>query len=144
MWQSLQILNVFNTFTLKNISEKQKPFFKKKLEHHFGVESTTIESITYIYKSTLSKWTCHKEHSFASIYFIFLKIWFQEPVIKCWFEVSTTPMSMFILSESTGVLFEGAFSHASILKTYAATIRNNLNTNVSCFMTAVLLLLLVH
>ena len=49
----------------KNVSEKP--------ENHFVVESTTIESMTYIYKATLSKWTCHKEHSFSSIYFIFFR-----------------------------------------------------------------------
>ena len=63
--------------------------FFKKIETRFAVESTTIESVTYPYKTALSeanvkanttgstKWTCHKERSFASIYFIFLKILFQ-------------------------------------------------------------------
>ena len=49
------------------------------------VESITIESVTYPYKTALSeanvktkstKWIYHKERSFASIYFIFLKILF--------------------------------------------------------------------
>ena len=63
--------------------------FLKKIETRFAVESTSIESVTYPYKTALSeanvktnrmgstKWTCHKERSFASIYFIFLKILFQ-------------------------------------------------------------------
>ena len=61
-----------------------------------------------------------------------------------WFEVPTTRMSIFILSESAGGLFGDAFFPVNILKTSAATIRNNFNRNVSCFMRAVLLFLHVH
>ena len=61
----------------------------KKLENSFLVESTKIENTTLSYKTTLSKanvktnrldstkWTYHKERSFASNYFIFSKILFQ-------------------------------------------------------------------
>ena len=57
--------------------------FQEKLENSFIVENTTIKIVTYPYKTVLSeanvkknrmgstKWTYHKEHSFASIYFIF-------------------------------------------------------------------------
>ena len=88
MWQSVGILNIFNILTLKQDFCKKKIFFKK-LEHSFLVESTKIEKASYPYKTTISeanvktnrmvntKWTYHKERSFASNYFIFLKILFQ-------------------------------------------------------------------
>ena len=71
-----------------------------------------------------TKWTYHKELSFASNYFIFFFSFlffffenftsFQEPPIASWFDVPNTQMLMlvqiFILFESNGVLFEGAFS----------------------------------
>ena len=65
----------------------QTPF--KKLEYHFLVESTKIDNITFPYKTALSeanvkknrmgstKWTYHKERSFASNHFPFSKILFQ-------------------------------------------------------------------
>ena len=61
---------------------KKKTFFKK-LEYRFLVESTKIENASFPYKKAQSevsvktnrmggrKWTCHKERSFASNYFIF-------------------------------------------------------------------------
>ena len=70
--------------------------FFKKLEYHFLVESTKIENATSPYKTALSesnvktnrmentKWTYHKQWSFA------------------------IHMSIFIFFESVGVLFEGA------------------------------------
>ena len=88
MWQSLKILNVFNTLTLKQIFWKTKTFFKK-LEYRFLVESTKIENASFPYKTAISeaniktnkivttKWSYQKEQSFASNYFIFLKILFQ-------------------------------------------------------------------
>ena len=62
---------------------KNKNLFFKKIENSFTVETTTTESVTYPYKTALSeanvkaniigstKWTYHKEHSFASIYSTF-------------------------------------------------------------------------
>ena len=88
MWQSVEILNVSNTLALKRIFWKTKAFFKK-LVYRILVESTKIENASFSYKTTAStanvkisrmmsaKWTCHKERSFASNYFIFLKILFQ-------------------------------------------------------------------
>ena len=85
MWQSLEILNVFNTLTLKQNIWKTKTFFKK-LEYLFFVESTNIESASFPYKNVMSeanvmtnrmmntKWTYHKELSFPSNNFIFLEI----------------------------------------------------------------------
>ena len=61
----------------------------KKLEYRFLVESTKIDNITFPYKTALSeanvktnrmgstKWTYHKERSFASNYFPFSKILLQ-------------------------------------------------------------------
>ena len=87
MWQSVEILNVFNALTLIQIFWKTKTFFKK-LEYRFLVESTKIENASFPYKTAISeanvktnrmvsiKWTYHKEQSFANNYFIFLKILF--------------------------------------------------------------------
>ena len=53
-WQSLEILNVFNNGTLKQILWKTK-FFSKKLEYHFLVKNTKIENATFPYKNALSE-----------------------------------------------------------------------------------------
>ena len=88
MRQSVEILNVFNTLTLKQIFWKTKTFFKR-LEYSFLVETTKIENASLPYKTAISeanvktnrmvstKWTYHKERSFVSSYFIFLKMLFQ-------------------------------------------------------------------
>ena len=80
MWQSVEILNVFNILTLKRTSWKTKTFFKK-LEYRFLVESTEIQNASLPYKTAISetnvkansmlstKWTYQKERSFASNYF---------------------------------------------------------------------------
>ena len=61
-----------------------KTFFEK-LEHRFLVETAKIEHTSFRFKTALpeanvktnrmatTKWTYHKEWSFASNYFIFLK-----------------------------------------------------------------------
>ena len=84
MWKSVQILNVFNTLTLKRIFLKTKTLFRK-LENRFLVESTKNENASFPYKTATreaniktsrmlsTKWTYHKERSFARDYFIFLK-----------------------------------------------------------------------
>ena len=85
MWQSVKVSNVFNTLTLKQIFWKTKTFFKK-LEYRFLVESTKIENASFPYKTAITepnvktnkmvttKWTYRKKRSFASNFFIFLKI----------------------------------------------------------------------
>ena len=82
MWQSGEILNVFNTLTFWTT----KTFFKK-LECCFLVESIKIENALFPYKTAISKasvktnriastkWTYHEEWSFARNYF--LKFFFQ-------------------------------------------------------------------
>ena len=82
MWQSMKVSSVFNTLTLKQIFWKTKTFFKKP-EYRFLVETTNIENKSFPFKTALSeanvktkrmattKWTYHKEWSFASNYFFF-------------------------------------------------------------------------
>ena len=84
----MENLNVFNTLTLKQIFWKTRAFFKK-LEYRFLVESTKIEKASFPFKTAISEsnvktnrmasttWTCHKERSFASNYFIFGRFLFQ-------------------------------------------------------------------
>ena len=52
MWQSVEILNVFNTLTLKNIFWKKKIFFKK-LDYRFLVESSKIENGSFPCKTAI-------------------------------------------------------------------------------------------
>ena len=78
----------FQYLTLKQIFWKTKTFFKK-LEYRFLVETTKIENTSFPFKTALSeanfktnrmattKWTFHKEWSFASNFFIFLENLFQ-------------------------------------------------------------------
>ena len=87
MRQLVEISNVFNTLTLKQIFWKTKTFFKK-LEYCF---LKTLRLKTYHFHTKLpyqkpmlrqikwvsTKWTHHKEWSFTGNYFIFLKILFQ-------------------------------------------------------------------
>ena len=80
--------NVFNTLTLKQIFWKMKIFFKK-LGYHFLVKATKIDNKSSPFKTALleanvktnrmatTKWTYHKEWSFASNYFIFVENLFQ-------------------------------------------------------------------
>ena len=84
----LEIFTIFNILTLHQIFWITKNFFKK-LEYVFLVESIKIENATLPYKTALSeaniktnrmestKWSYHKEWSFFSNNFVFLKILFQ-------------------------------------------------------------------
>ena len=88
MWQSVKVPDAFNTLALKQIFWKTKTFFKK-LGCGFLVETTKIEKTSFPFKTALSeanvktnsmattKWTYHKEWSFASNYFILLENLFQ-------------------------------------------------------------------
>ena len=92
MWQSVKVLNVFNTLTLKQIFWKTKTFFKK-LEYRFLVESTKIENASFPYKTAISeanvktnkmvttKWTYQKERSFAGNHVIFWKFCFSKNLL---------------------------------------------------------------
>ena len=88
MWQWMKVSNIFNTLALKQIFWRMKTFFKK-LEYRFLVEATKIEITPFQFKTALSeaniktnrmattKWTYHREWSFASNYLIFLENLFQ-------------------------------------------------------------------
>ena len=87
MWESREILNVFSTWTLKQIFWNAKTVLKK-LQYRFLVESSKIENASFPYKTAIleasaktdriasTKWTYHKERSFASNYVNFLKFCF--------------------------------------------------------------------
>ena len=87
MWQSLEILNVFNTLTFQQEFWEMKAFFKK-LEYRFLVETTKTENASFPYKTAMSeaniktnrmgsaKWPYRKDRSFAISSFIFLNILF--------------------------------------------------------------------
>ena len=88
MRQSVKVSNVFTTLTLKQIFWKTKTLFKK-LDCHFLIETTEIESTVFPFKTSLSetnvktnrmtttKWTYYKDWSFVSTYFIFFENLFQ-------------------------------------------------------------------
>ena len=91
MWQSVKVSNVFNTFTLKQFSGKQKTVFIK-LEHYFLVETTKIKDTSFPFKTALSeanvktgrmpttKWTSHEEWSYIYISIMLRK---NQNVILC-------------------------------------------------------------
>ena len=77
MWQSLEILDVFNILTLKQIFWKTETF-AKKLQNCFLFESTKTENAIFWYKTAFSevnvktnrilgiKWAYHNEQNFKS------------------------------------------------------------------------------
>ena len=110
---------------------KNKNLFFKKLENSCVVENT-IESITYPYKTTLSeanvktsrmgstKWTHHKECSFASVYFL---DFFFFSIRTCYKELiwSTKYPNVHIHTfRKCWSFIWGCFFPMSILKTYSA------------------------
>ena len=54
MWQSVKVLNVFNTLNLIQIFWKIKTFFKK-IEDSFLIETTKIGSTLFSFKTALSE-----------------------------------------------------------------------------------------
>ena len=79
----------FQYFNFETNFLGKENLFQKKLEYRFLVEATKIENTPFPFKTALSeanvktnrmattKWTYHKEWSFASNYFIFLENLFQ-------------------------------------------------------------------
>ena len=79
----------FQYFNFETDFLENENFFQKKLEHCFLVERTKIEKASFPYKPAISEanvktnrmvttiWAYHRERSFASNYFIFLKVLFQ-------------------------------------------------------------------
>ena len=84
----MEVSNVFNTLTLKQIFWKTKTFLKK-LEYCFLAKITKIENASFLFKTTLleanvktnkmvsTKWTYHR---------IFRKRW--SLILGCFFPVS--------------------------------------------------------
>ena len=112
MWPSVKVLNDFNILTLKKIFWKTKTFFKTKIETASFLYKTAMSKANFkTNRMVSSKWTYHKERSFASSYFIFLNfVSVYETLTKRWFDVPTTQIFIFLLSVSAGVLFDGALS----------------------------------
>ena len=71
MWRSLEILNVFSTFTLKPVFWKTKTFFKK-LVYNFLVKRTAIESVTFPHKSSWSKANVKKKLNEIKSYLLYI------------------------------------------------------------------------
>ena len=76
MWQSVEILNVFNTLTLKQIFWKTKTFFKK-LEQSFLAKSTNTENTHFLTKLSYQKLMLRQikwlvQNGLTSNYFIIL------------------------------------------------------------------------
>ena len=98
---------IFSINFERNFLKKENLSFKKKIENSFTVETTTTESVTYPYKTALSeanvkanimestKWTYHKEHSFASIYSTFLKFCFSIRTCYKEYQLPKCPYSYF-------------------------------------------------
>ena len=58
-----------------------------------------------------TKWVYHREQSFTSNYFIFLKVLFYfKNLMNNWFNVPSAQTPILLLFLSAGVLFDGAFS----------------------------------
>ena len=86
-FEGFQYLNFETDFLEKKTFQKGTGV--KKLEYRFLAESTKIKNASFPYKIASSeanvktnrmgntKWTYQKERSFASNYFIFMKILFQ-------------------------------------------------------------------
>ena len=68
MWQSVKVLNVFNTLTLIQIFWKTKTFFKK-LEYRFLVESTKIENTSFPYKTAISEANVKANRMVTTLFF---------------------------------------------------------------------------
>ena len=83
MKESVKVLNVFNTLTLKQIFWKTKTFFKK-LEHLFLVETTKIENTSFTFKTALSEANV-KTNRMATKFAPVL-----EPLKKSYFDIPTT------------------------------------------------------
>ena len=101
---------------------KNKTLFKN-LERLFMVESAKIEKITFQYKTALwiadvkanrlgsTNWSISKNRTLpvtALFFRNFVSVY--EPLVKSWFDVSTTQMTILIVFVSAGVLFERIYS----------------------------------
>ena len=88
MWQPLEILYIFTNLSSKLVFWKKENSFQKT-QVQFLIESPKIEGAIFPHKTTLlegnvktnrmrsTKWTYYKGPSFATNYFILLKILLQ-------------------------------------------------------------------
>ena len=128
MWQSVNVSNVFNSLTLKQIFWRTKTFFKN-LENQFLVETTKIENTSFPFKTALSeadvringktttKWTYHKEWCFASnlVFHFFEKIVpVLEPLELIW--CTSEPNFNISIFRKRWSLILGCFFSVGILK----------------------------
>ena len=121
MRQSVEVLNVFHTLTLKQIFWRTKTFLKK-LEYRCLVKVLRLKIASFSFKTAMSednvkrkrmgstKCIFHKEPSFASNEFSWkfsfsFRISYKE-LIWC----TSNPNAIFLLFVSVGVLIEGSFS----------------------------------
>ena len=120
------------SLTLKQIFWKTKTFFKK-LKCGFLVESSENDSASFSYKTALPKTnvkinrmgsserTRQKEQSFASSYFIFLKIFFQYwnflQRVALMYQLPKSPCSYFLYALE--LKFKGSFSLSVSLRSQA-------------------------
>ena len=116
IWQLQEILNVSNTLTLKKI---ENHFQEAGVFFSFGVcflaKSPQIENIIYWYKTALSEANLKingmgREFCPITTLFFFNILFQFKNLLKSWFDVPTTQMSIFILFISAGVSFEWIFS----------------------------------
>ena len=120
MWQSQEILNIFDTLTLKQVLWRIKTIFKN-LVYRCLVESSVIESVTFSYKTVLLKvktnWmvstksTYHKERSFATILFF----WNFNLNIRTSFDTNDSNIHINIFCKRLSFIWGCVFS-VSILK----------------------------
>ena len=135
MWQSLEISNVFNNLTLKQIFWKMKTFFKK-LENCFVVESTTIESIRQMLRQI--EWRVQNAVLPVPTFFFWKFCFSTRTCYKALIWSTNYPNVHIHTFPKRWSFIWGCFFPENILKTYSAsTIRNNFNMNVSCFMRGV-------
>ena len=138
MWQWVEILNVLNTLTLKQIFWQKKSFSKnwsivfylKALRlktHHFHTKTTISEANVKTNRIVSTKWTYHRDRSFASNYFMFLKILFQfkncKELIWC---TSDSYVHICTFCKGWSYIWR-CFFPVSILNNY------NINNNKRCF-----------
>ena len=135
MWQSLEILNVFNTITLKQILWKTQTLFKK-LEYWFLVESTKTENTKLLCQKSMfiqTKWGVQnglfvKNGVMPVTILYFRKFCFSlRPRIKIWFEVPTIQMAIFMLFKRWKFLW-GCFFSVSIFN--SRKIYNNTTSKI--------------
>ena len=125
MWQSLEMLNVFYTLTLKQSFWKTETFFKR-LEYRFLFECTKVKNGAFPCKTITSEINVKTKYKMdlsqraefyqKLLYFFKTFVWVKEACIKSWFDIQTYQTSTFMLSESVGFYLGVLFSVRVSLK----------------------------